>query len=146
MSTLVAVAERAKARLFRYAGPGKDLTEIRDLVHPESRMHGRDLESDRPGRTHDRRGPGRHALSSEESAKERAASNFAREVARAIESERTHEGFDRLVIVAEPGFLGMLRSALDPVSATLVGPELHKSLTSRTTDEIAAQLEDLWVV
>jgi len=146
MNTLVAVAERARARLFHHEGPGKGLSEIGDLAHPEARMHGLELDTDRPGRVHDRKGPGRHAMSSEESTKERAASNFAREVAQAIKARRTHEGFGRLVLVAEPGFLGMLRAALDPATSKLVDGEVHKQIVARPTAEIAAHLAEVLVV
>jgi len=82
-------------------------------------------------------------MSSEETSKERAAADFAREVARAIEARRTHEGFRRLVLVAEPGFLGLLRAALDPVSAKLVDGEVRKQLVARDTKEIAGHLESV---
>lgn len=141
MTTLVAVAQRAKARLFRHEGPSSGLTEIRDLAHPESRAHGIDFDTDRPGRVQDRRGPGRHALEVEEPPKERAAANFAREVAAALSELRTHEGFDRLVLVAEPGFLGLLRGALDHTTAALVDGEVHKEIVEKKVDEIAKHLE-----
>lgn len=140
-TTLVAVAQRAKARLFRHEGPRSGLTEIRDLAHPESRAHGIDFDTDRPGRVHDRSGPGRHAMEVEESPKEREAANFAREVAAAINESRTHQGFDRLVLVAEPGFLGLLRGALDHASAKLVDGEVLKEIVEQKVDEIAKHLE-----
>jgi protein required for attachment to host cells len=141
MTTIVAVAQRAKARLFRHDGPQSGLTEIRDLAHPESRAHGIDLETDRAGRVADRRGPGRHALEVEEPPKEREAANFAREVAAALKDVRTHQGFDRLVLVAEPGFLGLLRGALDHTTAKLIDGEVHKEIVDEKVDEIAAHLE-----
>lgn len=144
--TLIAVAQRAKARLFLHEGPGRGLTEIADLVHPESRAHGLDLDTDRPGRVHDRVGTGRHAMANEETHKERAASDFAREIARALSDRRTHEGFDRLILAAEPGFLGLLRAALDDPTKRLVDGELPKELTHASIEDIAARLEGLLVV
>ncbi len=140
-TTLVVVAQRAQARFFVQDGPGQGLEEVTDLVHPESRAHGIDLETDRPGRVQNRQGSVRHGLSQEETPKEREAANFAREVARAILHRRTHEGFERLVLVAEPGFLGLLRADLDPPTAALIRGEVHKNLTRGTVEQIEAGLE-----
>ena len=145
-TTLVVVAQRSRARLFDHKASGKGLTEIQDLVHPEARLHGLDLETERPGRVHDRVGPARHGMAQEETTKEREASNFAREVADAIETRRTHEGFDQLILIAEPGFLGMLRKTLDPVSAKNVLGEVRKEIVDRKVDEIAGYLKDLLIV
>lgn len=142
-TTLVVVAQRAEARFFVHEAPGRGLDEIADLVHPESRAHGIDLESDRPGRVHERHGPTRHAMGQEETTKEREASNFSREVAEAIRKRRVEEGFDRLVLVAEPGFLGLLREALDGPTAAAVFGEVHKNLTKAPVAQIAQSLEGL---
>lgn len=141
-STLVVVAQRAHARMFHHAGSGEPLEEVEDLAHPESRMHGLSMETDRPGRVHDRQGPGRHAMAQEETTKEREASNFAREVCEVVRKRRVEGGFDRLVLVAEPGFLGLLRGSLDDASAKLVSGEVHKEVTDRPVDEIASHLKD----
>jgi protein required for attachment to host cells len=58
----IVVADGAKARIFENHGPGKGLS-----ARPEEEMHralppSRDIASDKPGRSHDRNGPGRHAM------------------------------------------------------------------------------------
>lgn len=144
-TTLVAVAQRAKARLFRHAGPGRGLTEIAVLEHPASRVPDRDVDADRPGRTHDRFAR-RHAMEREETPKERAAHDFARELARTLARHRQDGDFDRLVLVAEPGFLGMIRGALDAPTARLVDGEVHKELTELRPQELSSHLGDVLAV
>lgn len=144
-TTLIAVAQRAKARLFVHEGPGRGLTEIEDLVNPSARMSQSEIDADRPGSTHDSFGR-RHPLEHEQTPKARAAEDFAREIARAIAKRRTAEGFDRLVLVAEPGFLGMLRAALDGPTARLVDGEVNKELTELRTDQLAPHLADVLAV
>jgi protein required for attachment to host cells len=145
-TTLVTVAQRAKARLFRHDGPGQGLVEVEDLAHPASRARGREIDTDRPGRVHDRAGPGRHAMAKEEPPEEHEAARFAREVADAIREHRTREGFDRLVLVAEPGFLGKLRASLDDASARLVDGEVHRDIADRKQAEIESHLGDVLAV
>lgn len=144
MTTLVVVAQRAEARFFVRDGSGRGLDEIADLVHPESRAHGMALETDRPGRVHERHGPTRHAMAPEETTKEHEATTFSKEVATAIRDRRTHEGFDRLVLVAEPGFLGMLREALDGPTAAKIHGEIRKNLTKAPVAQIAEMVEELF--
>ncbi|MCA9606408.1 MAG: host attachment protein [Myxococcales bacterium] len=146
MTTLVVVAQRAEARFFLHDGPGVGLAEIADLVHPESRAHGMALETDRPGRVHERNGPTRHAMAPGETAKEHEATVFSKEVAEAILARRTHEGFDRLVLVAEPGFLGMLRGALDGPTAAMVHGEVRKNLTKAPVEQIAESIAHLFPI
>lgn len=145
-TTLVVVAQRARARLFFHDGSGEPLREVRDLVHPESRMRGLSMETDRPGRVHDRTGPARHAMAQEETTKEREAANFARELAEAIRGYRVENELDGVVLVAEPGFLGMLRGSLDDATTKAVSGEVPKGLVDRPVEEIATHLEELLIV
>jgi protein required for attachment to host cells len=143
--TLVAVAQRAKATLYRHAGPGRGLVEVESLAHPEARRYDREVDADRPGRVQDSHGR-HHAMEREQSPKERAAEDFAREVAHAIERHRVGEGFGRLILVAEPGFLGLLRAALDRPTARLVTGEVHKELTDVSLDTLTEHLGDVLAV
>ena len=83
---------------------------MKELLHPESRAHQRELTTDRPGRAFDSKGPGRHAVSGGSvSPKEHEASKLCSELADEIETARVQGRFDRLVLVATPSFLGELR-------------------------------------
>ena len=67
----IVVAHRAGARIFLRRGRAGSLELLERIEHPEGLHRDRESDSDRPGRTHDRFGAGRHALSSEESPRER---------------------------------------------------------------------------
>ncbi len=129
--TWVVVADRSRARIFSIATPRAPLTEIEDLVHPEARAHDRDLTSDRPGRTSDN-----HVLGNAHAARDQQAQEFAREIASRLEAGRNTTQFERLILVAGPDVLGLLRKAMNGHLAKLVVREVEKNLTQQRADEI----------
>ena len=134
----VVVADRARGRIFSATSPKSALTEIEDLVHPEARAHERDLTTDRPGR-----GPGSHrAMGTQNKVREHEASDFARELAARLEAGRVNTDFTKLVLVAAPDFLGLLRKSLNPHVEKLVTREVTKNLTQLTPADIRAHLPE----
>ena len=113
------------------------------LDHPTGRMKSGDRDSDRPGRSFDRGGQGRHALSSDESASEHDERMFANELAELLDKNRNDGVFDLLVLVAGPKLLGKLRAALSEPTRRLVKTELAKDLTDPSEEELRRQLSGL---
>ncbi len=63
---------------------------------------------------------------------------FARQVAAELDGARLRDGFDRIVLIAGPAFIGLLRSALsEPVRATLVA-EVRKDLVHQEESMVHA--------
>jgi protein required for attachment to host cells len=136
--TCVVVADRVRGRIFSAPKPKSPLEEIDDLVHPESRAHERDLTTDRPGR-----GPGSHrAMGNANTARDHEAADFARELAARLESGRTHGEFEKLILIASPDFLGLLRKHLSPPLARMVTLEMPKVLTQLSAAEIREHLPE----
>ena len=142
-STWVVVAHRAGARILEHRGPGKGLSLLRQLDHAEGRLRSGELITDRPGRGSDRAGSGSHAMSTEVSAHEHLAGVFARELAGVIDSARSDNRFRDVVLVAEPRFLGLLRGALDGVTATTVAGTVSKDLAHLEVRDLAPHLENV---
>ncbi len=116
------------------------LQEIEDLLHPAARTHARDLTSDRPGRSFDSAGQGRHAMEPETDAKRHEAEVFARQVAERIERARMEGEFDKLVLIAAPEFLGLLRKSLSPTTSGLVAKAVDKSVAGLNATAIREYL------
>lgn len=136
----VLVANQSHARLFEAEKQASELHELDAMVHPESRLKGRDIYSDAPGRTFDSGGQGRHAMGNYREIHKRSSETFAREIAHALERGREEGRYEKLYIVAEPQMVGSLRDALDaPTRATVAG-ETGKNLVSCAPEEIRAQL------
>ena len=129
-SALVVVAESSRARIFEMKNPTQPLTEIKDMVHPESRAHAQDLTTDLPGRSFDSRGHGRHALVDPLDVKEQQSLKFAEQLADYINSECRNNNLERLYLVASPHFLGQLRKKLDDSAKRHITRQLNKNLVA----------------
>ena len=138
----ILVADSARARVFSVDSAIGPLEPIEQLVHPESRLHDRDMKSDRPGRVFDSHGEGRHSTGKAVSPKEQEALRFAGEIASYLERGRVNGGFRRLVIVADPRFLGSLRATLAPEVKKLVTLEVNKDLSKEKDSDIRRALPD----
>ena len=124
----VVVAESSRAKIFTMNTPDGALNLKETFEHPEARQHEQFLVSDLPGRTFDSAGQGRHAKEEEVGPKKQEAIRFAKEITDYLEQARTRNEIERLVLVAPPQFLGLLRDSLSAKSAALVSQEIHKDL------------------
>jgi len=141
-TTWILVAHRGGARIFENTGPGKGMQRIDAVDHPEGRLKNGDINSDKPGRAFDSFGGGRHSMSKENDPKEQLAQQFARSLADKMHLGRSQNRFENLVLVAEPGFHGELRAALDSPTASLVSTTLGKDLGNVEDRDLPAHLDD----
>ena len=139
-NTLVVVADSGRARIYGLEKKGKPMQELADLVHTESRMRGRELDSDRPGRTIDSKGSRRHAKEPGTSVKVQEATKFAQQISDFIDAERTKNNFADLVLIAAPEFLGILRKSLGREAGKLVRREIDKNLVVRSESVVREYL------
>jgi protein required for attachment to host cells len=143
LTSWVLVAHRSGARIFVNDGPGKGLRLIQTLDHPEGRLKNREIDTDRPGSAFGNGTLERHALERHETSHEKLSEDFARSLASVLEDARTHQRFDRVFIVADPSFLGMVRSFLSNQTAALVAGSLSKDLAYVKDAQMTEHLEAL---
>jgi protein required for attachment to host cells len=136
----VIVADSSQARIFSAENSQADLIEIETLLHPEGRLHDRDMESDLPGKTSGPQGAGGHAYSDEHSPKEQEEINFATRVAHHLSDELNQNKYDRLFMVAAPSFLGDLRNALSSRVEKHIAFSLGKNIVKLSPEEIRSHL------
>jgi protein required for attachment to host cells len=104
--------------------------------HPASRAHASELVTDRPGRsqtpTRGTYGSGleRASLHAEELLR------FAREIAAYLEPLARTGTFDRLVVVAPPKLLGVLRGELGPLTRTRIAMQLARDYVRLSPTEL----------
>jgi len=131
----VVAANSVNARLFRLEK--LKLVEMDALVHPESRLHEKDLVADKPGLTFESFGPGaRFPMGQQQSPKKTEAVIFAKQVGERLELARARGEIERLYIAASPSFLGLLRQELSDQTADLIESEVAKDITQLKPDEI----------
>jgi protein required for attachment to host cells len=136
----VLVADSDEARIYATRSMRSQLELIDTLTHEASRLHARDLGSDRPGRVHDRFGPGRHSLDQGQQLKNTEKQRFAREIAAQLAEGQRLKKFDRLVIMAGPPFLGILRDCLGKALSEAVVATVPKDLVAQDVAAIQAHL------
>lgn len=141
--TWVVVADSTRARIFNAESASAGLSEMETLMHPEGRMHDREITSDLPGRSFDSKGSARHAMEPPTDPKHELAIEFARTIARHLDAARVKKDYEQLVIVAAPTFLGLLREQLNNTCRKLVAFELNKNLVQNTPEEIRSHLPKL---
>ncbi len=152
MRTKVLVADQGGARLFDMDPRARRLGLAGERTNPGAHLLEHELVSDKPGRVFDhaagtgRRGAvARHGTAGEHTAHRQQGEHFAREVADWMEREHGQRSFQRLVIVAGPVFLGLLRASLTPGVAGCVAAEVHKDLAHQREDEVAGLLpQEAW--
>jgi len=136
----VVIAHRSGARIFLRHGASMQLEPVATLSHAAGHLQEREFNSDRPGRTHDSAGPGRHAMGAENTAREHSAEQFASEISERLEAGRTAHAYAQLVLVAEPHMLGVLRAALSKQCTALVSASVTKDLVHVPDDELMSHL------
>jgi protein required for attachment to host cells len=114
----VVVADAARAVIFE-SGPLLDgFFRVHQLAHPETHAKAADLVSGDRGRTE---ANGRRAAFDRHTDPHRATVDaFAREVAGVLRDGRVTNQYERLVLVAPPTFLGLVRAHLDEQTARRV--------------------------
>jgi len=138
--TWVLIADAARARIFENTGKGTGLTIVQDMTLDADLAPSHELGTDRPGRSFDSVGSGRHAMESPSDLHREQKRRFARRVAEAIQNRQATRSFDSLVLVAPPVTMGDLRAALPDKVKAVVAAEVVADLTNTAMSELPAHL------
>lgn len=142
-STWILVANGSEARLFKSEHLGNDLNLLKEFEHPESREKGLDLATDRPGHYQVRGGEGQGAFVEQTSPKEVEANRFAQLLAEELEAGRTHNHYERLVVICPAQFHGLLRQHVSEQVRNQVIAHLEKDYTKMVEKELNQILDEL---
>jgi protein required for attachment to host cells len=140
MNIRVVVADERRATFFDLTRPDTGLHEAGAVENPAGRLKDTDLETDRAGRRYGgaqgvSHGQGQaqghhHGVDGERSTLLHDLTLFAKEVGRRIDADRVGHKFDKLVIVAAPKMLGLLRQAIPTPVQSMVAGEVPKDLVN----------------
>jgi protein required for attachment to host cells len=123
--TWILVANSSLAKLYANLGPNQGLKLVKELMHPASRQKNSDLVSDHPGSNIAGKGNGEPQTLP----KEHEAKVFAQEIARELYQGRAANAYGRAILVAPPGFMGVINSTLDGPTAKMVTDRFEKDYT-----------------
>ena len=150
MRVRIVVADQAEAHFYDVEPPDPALHPAGQLAEARARLHDRDLVSDRPGRVFDhapaasgRRGAVAHHATGAEGERRphrHVATLFARRIAEALALAQREGRIDRIVLMAEPRFLGLMRRALPAELAAIVAVEIPKDLVHQAEAVVRAHL------
>lgn len=138
----IVICNAARARVLEECDlPGR-VQHVADLVHPESRMKGVQLASDRPGHVEGTgHGLGSASYQPRTDPREREHDRFAREVARAIAEGVAQGRCAGLTLVASDPFLGHLKAHLNVQSRKLLLRTVASDYTTLTDDMVLRRLQ-----
>jgi len=148
MRIRIVVASQADVTFYDTQNIGDKLEVTGRLTDPLAHLHDRDFKSDRPGRFSDhaplvggRRGAtAGHGTGGERRPRKHEAIIFAQKIATELEQAHQADRFDRLIVMAEPGFLGVLRKALPSSLSSAVIAEVAKDLAHQPESAVRAHL------
>lgn len=140
--TRVLVAHESGARSFENRGPGKGLSQLAETLFEDGRRHPGEFETDRQGRTSSS-GKGTNVYASEHDPRVHATEHFAKMLAQELGSALRAGGFQRLVLIAPPRFLGLLKAQLDPLVARVLLGTVSKDLPRASASELCKHIESL---
>lgn len=136
----ILVANASEAKVYANKGIGKGLEVIARLSHPDSRKKTSDLVSDRPGHMAGAgNGHGSHVPAT--NPKQHEHDVFARELAQQLDQGRTANHYQRLIVVAEAHFRGLLNGVMNSQVSGLVSDTIDKDYTKLNDKELAGRLE-----
>ena len=131
MNLRIVVTDEREAHFFdtsKLIGP---LTARGSLQNGAAGLKDTDLETDRAGRRHNGAGISRghsHGVDGERSTEQHDIELFAKAVAQRIDADRMKNSFDKLLLIAPPKMLGLLRQSLSAQTRALVAGEVSKDL------------------
>jgi protein required for attachment to host cells len=137
----VIVADQSKARIFTVADPRGALLDVGVLEHPEARDREQALTTDRPGRSFDSKGQGRHAMGTTVEPGKQETIRFAKQVADHVHAAHEEGRCNRLLLVAGPPLLGLLRDSLKSLAGIEI-TEIEKNLGQYDALEIRQHLPE----
>ncbi|NYE60772.1 protein required for attachment to host cells [Duganella sp. 1224] len=146
-TTLILAANAGRALFFHSGQHNRQLCHVHDMINDAARQPAADLETDRMGPTsagqsmHNTGGalPNKTYQPAQTPA-EHEAERFARDINAYLLQSRRDGVYDKLVLIAPPHFLGVLRQVLDPHVRATAQLEINKDYTQLSADELRAQI------
>lgn len=141
MKNWLVVANASKARILEEPDKPGAYVHIADLVHPQSRQKGSELETDAPGHVQGgAHGAGGASFDHRTGARERERDRFAREIATTLNAAIAAGQCAGVVLVASNPFLGHVKAHLSEQARKALVRCVASDYTSLRDAELAQRL------
>jgi protein required for attachment to host cells len=138
--TWIVLADAATARVYEPQADRRDWRLIAELTHPQGRAKESELGRDKPGRVKQSAGS-RAAMEPTTPRKQVEMEKFARQIAETLDEALVRKAFDRLVVVAPPAFVGLLRATLPERVESRIATTLEKDYLHLDPREVRERLQ-----
>lgn len=152
----ILIANRAEAKVLEADWRIDHLEVVKDIPFPDGRKQNREIDADVYGTrfssiagrgnnssVHGGGTPSRqqkHGLNRHEESTEHKANVFAKKLCNLLHDGRTHNEYDELILVAEPHFLGRIRSFLDKETANHVITSVNENWVPLRTNVLQKKI------
>ncbi len=143
--TWIVICDGGRARVLARSADGS-LRPVPGLAFEADLPRSKDLASERPGRSHESHGTARHAYEPRVDPHDQLETAFLAGIVATVAKRLEAKEFDRLVLVAPPKALGVVRAKMPDALGKAVVAEIAKDLTKTPDADIAAHLADTVVV
>jgi protein required for attachment to host cells len=138
--TWLVVSNTNSCHIYLFDQKEHTLSLMKVLNHPQSKLKGTDLVSDKPGHYKaDYSGGG--AFDPDVTPKELEIHSFAKEIANVLDSARTHNQYKELIIVAAPHMNGLIHNYLVSQVKLMIKYDLKKDYTHLSENELLEVLK-----
>ncbi|WP_392537803.1 host attachment protein [Legionella sp. 227] len=135
-TTWVLAADTNTCRIYKSTTKPYDLTLIKELQHPQSKLRDIELTSGKPGRYNT--GTTTHGTYTQQSdPKEIEIDNFARTIAEELDNSRNAHDYDNLIVIAAPHMNGLLFHHINKHVTHLVTHNLKNDVIHFTEKELS---------
>ena len=145
-TTWILIADGSRARILKNDGPGLGIDAIDDKIFESENRKVGDIMADKPGRTFDSAGGGRHAMEYHSEPVREDEKAFAASLVSVLQEAHGRGDYKQVILIAPPTMLGDLRAALPDALKGAIHAEINKDLTQIPNGDMAGHLEGILAV
>lgn len=140
----IVIANAASARIFRRDSATAPLVPVAALAHDASRLHARELESDRPGSQAADNSQGLNHFEPRSDARRKEHQHFAKEIAQRLDAGLKAGEFGSLTLFASNPFMGELKAQLSEAVTQRLKAALNNDLSHVGIAELDRRMSGMW--
>jgi protein required for attachment to host cells len=140
---LIIIGNKKETNLFVVNNAHSEMVKVESIKNSDARKREKDLVSDSPGRVVKGNGLGSRSTGIENGAVEHSLEQYADNILECVEKNRTQENNSKILLISEPGFLGLLKKHFKTANITIsktISKELihldEKNIFSKIKEDI----------